>query len=474
MEKFYHSKRLAKVPAQPRLVNHFMLGADPEFMFIANGKPVHAEALKLTAGLCVGADNNGRLVELRPKPSRFALKVLASVASELKWLALMYPKALDCEWKAGAYAGQDGLGGHVHFGRKRAALPLGPSCPYTDAHEVIALDHLEMLLESSEVFSKRECTLRRKESHGGHYGNLSDVRAQAHGWEYRTLPSWLNSPWLAYLSLVLSKLVVHDHSFGEMLPTVVNASQARRWIRNILARFKDLDDDARIAYLGLDVWGLPRATQNATDFKEAWGIFGLANPVNPPYQVPELLPPFIDPSQTDVEEMFRLIVYGKAISSFLPSPPTWPFQTLPMGYLALQKSTNTRVSPGLGELVWDGVTLHDPFSERDFRIWISCVHSIEKPFLAVDAVIARFVDFKELQSRFPGVRFSGRRVVDGGTLQFSKGLLTQKNLRTAREILHSGLLPVTRFNDLEKLNSWKERFKSAKPVKPSSRVLFQG
>src|SRR5438105_15380826 len=109
MERFYTATRPEKVPTQPRLLNHFKLGADPEFAIARQVGPqneiFYAEQLQLIAGLCVGADNNGRLVELRPAPSRFALEVVASMLSELRWLAVIRPKTATLNWKAGAYTG---------------------------------------------------------------------------------------------------------------------------------------------------------------------------------------------------------------------------------------------------------------------------------------------------------------------------------------------------------------------------------
>src|SRR5581483_4609146 len=44
---------------------------------------------------------------------------------------------------------------------------------------------------------------------GQHYGMPGDFRLQTHGYEYRTFPSWLDSPALAFISITLAKLCVH-------------------------------------------------------------------------------------------------------------------------------------------------------------------------------------------------------------------------------------------------------------------------
>src|SRR5579863_4130760 len=78
--------RLLKSPKgfseQRRYVNRFKIGADPEFIFqtelkatdeydkiISKSVRVDASQLKLRQGLAFGADNNGRLTEIRPYPS---------------------------------------------------------------------------------------------------------------------------------------------------------------------------------------------------------------------------------------------------------------------------------------------------------------------------------------------------------------------------------------------------------------------
>src|SRR5581483_8667143 len=88
-------KRLQKLPEfgpQRRYVNRFKVGADPEFVFVSSGltrdedSRVDAHHLGLQQGPAFGADNNGRLAEIRPHPSRSALRVCASILSTLRWM----------------------------------------------------------------------------------------------------------------------------------------------------------------------------------------------------------------------------------------------------------------------------------------------------------------------------------------------------------------------------------------------------
>lgn len=341
-----------RLSRQPRLVNRFMLGADPEFIFVRDtGRPEHydydredtirrfvrvdAAAVGLKTGLAFGADQNGRLIEMRPRPDRFALKVLASCWAALKWMALMHPETLKYEWQCGAFLFGDGLGGHIHFGRKR---------PTRDA-EVRALDKVGGLTYQLGIFPKDQWDRRQEgDERGQRYGRFGDFRPQIHGYEYRTLPSWLDDPWVAYLCMVLSKLAVY------------NPELTREWnvkdgnhIRHILAFYKGLDDDAAIALKALDRIGLPQ--HKGGDFKGRWGFTPdfIPTPDKPPNEV-EVIPGSIEPTESEVEQLFKFLVDGETLVA-KPEKPTWSPTKVPSGfYPALSHTEVIRVA-GMGELL---------------------------------------------------------------------------------------------------------------------------
>ena len=207
-------------PKVLRLINRFSIGADPEFSLEEKGEQVYGSTLGLKTGLAYGADLNGRLLELRPSPSRFALEVVASLWSTLKWFYRTVPTARNTVWVAGAWHNQDGLGGHVHLGQKKKP---------TD--EIKALDTVVRILAGAEVYNERHLLLRRERSE---YGRWGDIRPQPHGYEYRVFPSWLGSPLEAYLSLVLSKLVVYDPSLFNFK---ARPSKAKAYTRRSLVTF---------------------------------------------------------------------------------------------------------------------------------------------------------------------------------------------------------------------------------------------
>ena len=67
--QFKDAPEITAIPQNPRLVNRFTIGADPEFSLTQDGKPFPAMKIGLQTGLAFGMDMNGRLAELRPTPS---------------------------------------------------------------------------------------------------------------------------------------------------------------------------------------------------------------------------------------------------------------------------------------------------------------------------------------------------------------------------------------------------------------------
>ena len=332
---------------QRRLVNHFLIGADPEFVFESRDQfgaagRASANDLGLKAGLAWGADNNGRLVELRPQPSRFALSTLASMWSTLKWLSLLNPGTLQYRWRAGAYFMQDGLGGHIHFGRKRPTRP----------RESAALDTLSFYLFHANIWDQAEGRQRIRNAQGGGnhgYGRLGDLREQPYGYEYRTMPSWLCSPWMAYLSLVLAKLAVHDPTlFPPLHPDLEKLvpAQVRGRLLAVLAFYKGLDDDAALAYaiyqrVGWPVWSVE-------DFKAAWGILGGSKVPGPKIKV-NVHPAAVPPLPEELAVLSQAMLAGAA-PEIVSLEPSWSPSELPAGYIPMLVNTTTHHCPGMGEI----------------------------------------------------------------------------------------------------------------------------
>lgn len=352
LKKLYGSKK-PPLPENPRRINHFMLGADPEFIFETHdGLRVDATSLGLKTGRFIGADQNGRLVEARPRASKFALAVIGSLLAELRWLPALCPKVRYYHWIAGAFLHGDGIGGHVHFGRKRNLKDIDRFIheKADKPEETAALDRLALTLYMTNMFPKKQVQRRMAgDERGQLYGQYGDMRVQIHGYEYRTLPTWLDSPLLAYLIVTLSKLAVID-------PEIVagwNVELAPRHIKDLLAYYKGRDDDAWIAYYALI--GRPLPEHNGDHFAPRWGIISRKTPP----QVPKVWPSSIKASKEDLEDLYAHFVEGKEIPDRVPTP-TWAPTEIPKGYALLSDFVETRGKAGLGETIWDAV-FAEPF-----------------------------------------------------------------------------------------------------------------
>ena len=293
-------------PRTPRLVNRFKLGADPEFvMHDAWGRYIHAETLGMNTLTSFGCDMAGRQAELRAYPSRFALEVVASLADSLRWMGHVYPASLSNNWNAVAYNGKDGCGGHVHFGRRR---------PNRDK-DIDVLDAVNKYMLRAGIFDLHGFCDRQERTH---YGRTGDFRTQGHGYEYRTFSTQLSSPWLTYLTLVISKLAVYTGT-----PPDNGASQTT--IVELLSRFQHLDDDAAIALKAIDKLGMP--CQTNTDFKQRWGVspYPSASELNIDRH---FFPSINEPQKETVEDLFELFMNSKELPVRKPVA-TWEPFTLP-------------------------------------------------------------------------------------------------------------------------------------------------
>ena len=252
---------------QGRHLNHFCVGSDPEFCFRdRSGNRIEAYQCGLRVGLAAGADQNERLVELRPWPSISVVEHMAGILTALRWLYRVYHRQVGAYlWRAGAYYAGDGMGGHVHFGRKRP----------TRKEEVAALDGLARVLKSSGLFPVQEWERRMRGDnfHNAPYGLPGDFRLQKHGYEYRSLPSWLQSPTTAFIAVCTSKLAVLDPEITVNWEAETGEVAARNLLRGLAKLYKGRDDDAYILYHLLTVRGdAPFVLNYEADFAANWGI----------------------------------------------------------------------------------------------------------------------------------------------------------------------------------------------------------
>lgn len=449
--------RLLETPkafsSQRRYVNRFMLGADPEFIFTQVMKEevnydarVDARHLGFQQGLAFGADNNGRLAEIRPWPSRSAVEVVASIWSTMRWMAATRADSLNYKWVTGAYLQDDGLGGHVHFGRKR---------PHRDA-EIAALDAIALAVEKVGAFPVDELNNRRiSTTHGNQpYGRYGDWRVQRHGYEYRTWPSWLDNPSLAFLVLTLSKLAVHDPT---MLLEAIRARGTNwvQYIKNFLSFYKFIDDDARLASVVLSR-GFPRHIGG--DFKTRWGF-------DKPPQVAKdikIIPPAIIPSKEEIAAVFDFLLNGKALG--IPTGnPTWYPTKPPQEYGMCLSKTNTYGIKGLGEAIWDLCY------EHSIPITVTCRGREQRVPILVSY---------DLADRIPSKYFSGgyinRGSFSGSMISLAMGELEGDRVTAIKKALVSGIFPLWRVSEIEpsSLAQWKSGCPDKVKAKCYGNVLF--
>jgi hypothetical protein len=433
--KRFYAKRTIEFPSTPRLINRFRIGADPEFHFVqvhpdyANGRYIHAQKLGLNTLDAFGCDLTGRQAELRAHPSRFVLEVVASLLETLRWMNEAL-RVAHYRWKASAFVENDGCGGHVHFGRKRPDVP----------DSIQSLNHLTNLFMRTNIFDYAGQKLRQKVTK---YGKLSDVRAQSHGFEFRSMPTWLDSPWTAYLTLVLSKLCVFHKLDLRNSRGVTDLDLTL--IQNFLRAYQSVDDDARIALITLENLGLPTFVDD--DFRGAWGI-GKPRLNIVPAQT--FFPPTIAPSKSTVLELFEHFTRPKSPMTNLAPVPTWTPYKLPEGVF---KITIPPHYSGLSEIAQGLLSIGTPviFSNGalndDIQVFCDPMLNIQKNAIVAAMkrrgckvscqLVKQDADFRQLTIAMP-VRIHREYVVNKDMVREIRWLLVD-----------SGLFPICRYDKLD-------------------------
>jgi hypothetical protein len=435
--KRFYKQTPPSLSTQPRLVNHFKLGADPEFVFMVGGRVAHASELGLRAGLAVGADNNGRLAELRPKPSKFALEVVASMYAELCFLAQWNPALTRYTWYAQPYVDRDGLGGHIHFGRWQKLRK----------QEVTALDNIMCLFYDAGCISRAH----QKERLGTQlYGKFGDIREQAHGYEYRTFPTWLGCPRHAHLYLTLAKLAVYNPKMHHLVRRG-SVFEAQQYIKNILSYYQNLDDDAKIALCYLENCWVPPIG----DIQKAWNIVPNFKGVGDPDT--DIMPPFIKPNPAHVSAMFEYLTKG---TKYVVADTFEPLR-FPKGFTPFQRVLVTDRRPELGEVVWDMALV-----PGDFTLGTITSHNAPDTSLRVSGLLYELIKKKLISAEYfmspTGKPFKvsvmpGTKTID---VSFPSGMLDKRHRKWLKKFLtEDGIFPFVKLGQEYVPRNWKVRFK---------------
>lgn len=430
-DRFFTAQQSTFV-TEPKLINRFMVGADPEFAFlqkayvktygISADAYIHAKTLGMSVAEPFGADLSGRQAEVRAHPSRFVLEVVASLCDTLRWMTAAYP-ANDYFWYAGAMIGADGCGGHIHIGRRRPG--------HMDA--IKCLDKLTSIMiyekigiDSSGAQKRAAATL---------YGRSGDFRTQPHGYEYRTMPTWLSTPLTAYLTMTWAKLaVLHDIRDFKI---DIKTNTGYTMLRNLLRAYADRDDDARLALGALNLFGIPRF--DIADFKQNWGI-----PTNPAAIDPgrHYFPNTIRPVESTVRDVFEYLTKGAPLPKALPAPNWDPFK-LPDNVHKLQMLQRT---PGIGEvsagLVSHGVCVSISTGYKPGAIMLQYGKNINLPIVEIKAFAQKLSSIKLIRAEFSPTQ-------GDITVNLPKNIAVQyhadnKVVSDVRTLLSkSGLFPIT-------------------------------
>jgi hypothetical protein len=176
----------------------FTMGADPELLCFDGVEVIRGDTIvdeyEDSDYAKFGVDGNGINFEIRPSPNKNPLKLVSNIRN----IFLSRPKLHKYCFLAGSCKHSLPLGGHIHFGIK--------------GHQINSLTATLMLSQYLAplgilIEDKKEAHERRY-IHG--YGHYNDFREQEHGFEYRTLSSWLTSPYIAASILCLAKTIMFE------------------------------------------------------------------------------------------------------------------------------------------------------------------------------------------------------------------------------------------------------------------------
>lgn len=243
-------------------VNNFKIGADPEYYVInKEGNHVNIKAWT-TKEAEVGWDHEGDVLEVKPRPSKYAYRVVRRIRKLLlqhevskKLIASGY-RFRSCGYLKTPRRSL-GVGGHIHFDIPYSQYPQ-------KMKELLALKNITILLEKLDILPNRDSIYRHT------YQVLEEIRNanDADRIEYRYMCSWLHSPVAALICLTAGKLAV---AYPE---TVLSSSVESNISMNALAawfeQFKGKDVDAARVVEKIFEPKLKLEAQLDVDLEDAW------------------------------------------------------------------------------------------------------------------------------------------------------------------------------------------------------------
>jgi hypothetical protein len=441
-----------------RRMNNFCIGSDPEFAFIQanNNRKTSASDLGLKPALAAGSDQNLRLAELRCWPSRSVVEHVAGIMASLRWMFRLYPHTRDLQWRAGAHCDGDGIGGHVHFGRKRP----------TRDQEIAGLDGVTSLFRQLNCFNNKDWDKRiGGDARHQVYGDYGDFRPQLHGYEYRTLPSWLCSPLKAFFVLTVAKLSILD-------PDLVAAWRHRKFatydgtnaLQRLALYYAGRDDDAWILkhLLNTKRCLIPTWATPAADFKLNWGFSKAHANVTPP--VSSIFAACVRPAESEIGEITSHLLEGTEVG-YKEVPATFRNE-IPTDYYWLYGGNIKGVNyAGAGDLC------HNLVGHASQVVTVSVASGM---YVSTDLWKGLSVSEQAtLREMFPMLRTTGDY---RNWIQMDRNSLGVPGIRLAKKfLLHMGLFPLWTVDSVKKESyaQWKAVRKVANKVIQSKKLATE-
>lgn len=418
-----------------RRMNNFCIGSDPEFVFVRPGRSskIAAAELGLKPALAAGCDQNQRLAELRGWPTVSVVEHVAGIMASLRWMYRLYPATRDFQWRAGAYYDGDGIGGHVHFGRKRPSRK----------EEIAGLDGVTKVFRAVNCFSNKDWDLRiMGDSRSQRYGDYGDFRLQVHGYEYRTHPSWLCSPMKAFFVLTTSKLAIYDPDLvAAWYGRTFTPAQGLEALQRLAMYYAGRDDDAWILkHLLADPSRIRRHVETWNrpypDFKEYWG-FRSAEPTEPRSQI---LAACVRPDETETAEVAEHLIRGIPLT-YREVAPTFR-QEIPPDYRWLYQNNLARglQNGGAGDLT------HNLVTSRAHSLAVN-VNSTGQHIVAYDVwSLWTAEEQKKAKELYPSLHVSSDYT---NFVQIDRAETGVEGIRKSKAFLRSGLFPLWTIDEVQ-------------------------
>ena len=260
------------------------IGCDPEFvLYDEDGAAIRADDLPLNCSDLFGRDGGGGPFEVRPSPSNNTLIVVENIRNIFSTAVRVMPPLKDYVWKAGHCPSWNKgsrrtysfvCGGHIHVG----GVDLGQLDLAELVHdlETVIMRGLSKLVDDPAQVEKRRPNYGRAESY--RVQEAYEGGRQTTRFEYRTPGSYLISPQVTFLNLLLAKVVTKsflDHTYPYARRTPSDPKTILKGIWDVMCALPENTHTKDIKF-GIPVlWSLISKSWKVdwdVDFRKNWGI----------------------------------------------------------------------------------------------------------------------------------------------------------------------------------------------------------